>query len=193
MQITRAPTTCLCLWARIRLKGKTLLFPIWERELLLYQAVLSGANRDSAFGNCVVTYFGYEYQSCSTWTSSTQWTTWLSTTGATGRMHLGNLMNSREFWKMVPDINHTVAVAGFGSGDTITATSRTSDGQTIIAYISNGRALTVDMSQITSATSTAICWWFNPSDGATKMIGAYANSGTRDLHAPRCRRLGAGH
>ncbi len=85
---------------------------------------------------------------------------------------------------MVPDINHTVAIAGFGSGDTITATSRTSDGQTIIAYISNGKALTVDMSQITSANRTANCWWFNPSDGATKMIGAYANSGTQIFTPP---------
>jgi hypothetical protein len=65
-------------------------------------------------------------------------------------------------------------------------TSRANDGQTIIAYIPNGNAttLTVDMTQITSASSTAICWWFNPRDGSTTMIGAYANSGTQKFTPP---------
>jgi hypothetical protein len=158
--------------------------PDTEERAEAYQAVLGGANLGSVFDNCVVSYFGYENPNCSTWTSSTQWRTWLNTTGATGRMYLGNLMKSREFWKMVPDINHTVAIAGFGSGDTITATSKTSDGQAIIAYIPNGGALSVDMSQITSDIGTANCWWFNPSNGATKMIGAYANSGTQIFTPP---------
>jgi len=149
-----------------------------------YQAVLSGANLGSVFGNCVVSFFGYENQSCSTWASSTQWQTWLNTTGATGRMYLGNLMRSREFWKMVPDTNHTVATAGFGSGDTVTATSRSSDGQTIIAYIPNGNALTVDMSQITSVGNATNCFWFNPRNGSTVTIGTYANVGTHIFAPP---------
>ncbi len=149
-----------------------------------YQAVLSGANLGSVFGNCVVSYFGYQNQSCLTWASSTQWLSWLNTTGATGRMYLGNLMRSREFWKMVPDISHTVATAGFGSGDTVTATSRVSDGQTIIAYIPNGNALTVNMSQITSASSAAKCEWFNPRNGSTTAIGTFANSGSQVFTPP---------
>jgi hypothetical protein len=64
--------------------------------------------------------------------------------------------------------------------------ARSSDGQTIIAYIPNGNAttLTVDMSKITSASSTAKCWWFSPSSGATTLIGSYANSGTEDFTPP---------
>jgi Putative collagen-binding domain of a collagenase/Protein of unknown function (DUF4038) len=151
-----------------------------------YQGVLGGANLGFVYGNCVVWPFGYKYPFCSSWTSSTQWQTWLNTTGAIGRMYLGDLMRSREFWKMVPDINNTVVTAGYGSGDTITVTSRANDGQTIIAYIPNGNAttLTVDMNQITSASSTAICWWFNPRDGSTTTIGTYANSGTHNFTPP---------
>src|SRR5260370_24166127 len=95
-------------------------------------------------------------------------------------------MRSREHWKMVPDINHTVVTAGYGSGDTVTVTSRTSDGQTIIAYIPNGNAatVTVDMGRITSAGKAAKCWWFNPSSGASTSIGMYASSGPRKFVAP---------
>ena len=151
-----------------------------------YQGVLGGATLGSVFGSCVIWPFGYHYPFCTTWTSNTQWKSWLNTTGAIGRMYLGKLMRSREFWKMLPDINHTVVTAGYGSGDTITETSRSSDGQTIIAYIPNGNAttLTVNMSQIMSASNTVDCWWFNPTNGATTMIGTYANSGSQQFTPP---------
>ena len=149
-----------------------------------YQGVLGGASLGSVFGNCVVSYFGYEYQNCSTWTSSAQWRTWLNTTGAMGRMYLGNLMRSREFWKMVPDISHTVATSGFGSGDTVTTTSRSSDGQTIIAYIPSGNALTVNMANITSPGKTANCWWYDPRNGSAVEIGTFANTGTQIFTPP---------
>jgi hypothetical protein len=87
---------------------------------------------------------------------------------------------------MEPDVNRTAVTAGYGSGATLSVTSRTRDGQTIIAYIPNGNAttLTVDMTRITSATHQAICWWFNPSTGAASLIGSYANSGTRNFTPP---------
>jgi hypothetical protein len=64
--------------------------------------------------------------------------------------------------------------------------ARTSDGQTIIAYIPNGNAttVTINMSQITSATSTTNCWWYNPSTGSTALIGTYPNSGTMNFTPP---------
>jgi len=151
-----------------------------------YQAVLGGTNLGFVFGNCVMWAFGYRSSNCTSWQSSSQWKTWFNTKGAIASMYLGRLMRSREFWKMAPDINHTVVTAGYGSGDTITVTSRSSDGQTILAYIPNGNAtsISVNMNQITSASSTANCWWFNPTDGATTMIGSFANSGTSIFTPP---------
>src|SRR5208282_37505 len=108
-----------------------------------YQAVLGGTNLGFVFGNCVMWGLGFDYSNCSSWTSSTQWKTWFNTNGAIASMYLGRLMRSREFWKMIPDTNHTVVTAGFGSGDTITVTSRSSDGQTILAYIPNGNATSI--------------------------------------------------
>jgi len=99
---------------------------------------------------------------------------------------MGKLMRSREHWKLVPDINHTVVVSGYGAGLTTTTTARTSDGQTIIAYIPNGNAttLTVDMTKITSAKQSARAWWFNPSNGNTVAIGTFPTSGDRTFSAP---------
>jgi len=76
--------------------------------------------------------------------------------------------------------------AGYGSGETLTTTARTRDGQTIIAYIPNGNgtSLTVDMSKIASATKTAKCWWFNPSNGSSTLIGNVANLGMRRFTPP---------
>jgi hypothetical protein len=64
--------------------------------------------------------------------------------------------------------------------------ARTSDGQTIIAYIPNGNAatVTVDMSKITDPASQAKCWWFNPRAGSSTLIGNYAASGSRQFTPP---------
>ena len=75
---------------------------------------------------------------------------------------------------------------GYGSGATLTVTSRTRDGQSIIAYIPNGNGATLimDMSKISSAAHQATCWWFNPSSGAATLIGNFVNSGTKKFTPP---------
>ena len=68
----------------------------------------------------------------------------------------------------------------------MTVTSRTRDGQTILAYVPNGNAttLTVAMNKITSPSHMAKCWWFNPLSGAATFIGSYADSGTKQFTPP---------
>jgi hypothetical protein len=146
-----------------------------------YTEVLSGAYLGRLFGSSGVWPFGAGCcQHGSTWQAN------MDNTASFDQQRLGQLFRSREHWKMVADLSHTAVTAGYGSGATLTVASRTSDGQTIIAYIPNGNAatLTVDMTRITSASNQAICWWFNPSSGATSLIGSYANSGTRNFTPP---------
>ena len=153
-----------------------------------YWSSLSGAYLGSFLGNSPIWCFNETHPivgdiPCR---NDLTWQSQLGSIGSVGQMWYGKLMRSREHWKMVPDIKHTVVTAGYGSGATLTVTARTRDGQTIISYIPNGNAttLTVDMSKITSKTRTAKCWWFNPSDGATKLIGSFANSGLRHFTPP---------
>jgi hypothetical protein len=146
-----------------------------------YTEVLSGAYLGRLFGSSGVWPFGASCcQHGSTWQAN------MDNPASFDQQRLGQLFRSREHWKLVADRDHTVVTAGYGSGVNLSVTSRTSDGQTIIAYLPNGNAttLTVDMTKITSGIYQATCWWFNPSSGATSLIGSYANSGTKNFTPP---------
>lgn len=146
-----------------------------------YTEVLSGAKLGRLFGSSGIWPFG---ATCCQHGPS--WQVNMDHPASFDQQRLGDLFRSREHWKMVADLNHTVVTAGYGSGANLTVTSRTSDGQTIIAYIPNGNAttLTVDMAKITSAVHQATCWWYNPSSGAARLVGSYANLGARNFTPP---------
>jgi len=179
----------------------------YQLRVAHYQGELSGLYLGAFFQNrpiwCFNTASGVAGQSSSQWgrgfCSVATWGAWqnyLSSQGSTDQARLGQLFRSREHWKLVPDINHRVVTTGYGSSSSctnsfppcssLTATARTSDGQTIIAYIPNGNAAapTVDMTRVTSARHQARCWWFNPSSGVSTLIGSYANSGTQNFRPP---------
>ncbi len=146
-----------------------------------YTVVLSGAHLGRLFGSSGVWPFG---GTCCmhglTWQSN------MEDISSFDQQRLGQLFRSREHWKLVADVGHSVLTAGYGSGANLSVASRTSDGQTIIAYIPNGNAATVaiDLSKINSALHQATAWWFNPATGATLLIGGYPNSGVRDFTPP---------
>ena len=142
-----------------------------------YWEVLNGCTLGRVFGNNPI--WGFSYLS-SSWSSS------LGSSGSVSQSWLGKLMRSREFWLMAPDLSHTVVTAGYGSGSSLTVTSRSSDGETIISYIPNGNSttVTVDMSEIIDVGSRTEAWWFNPQTGSTAHIGSYANSGMRTFTPP---------
>lgn len=171
-----------------------------------YWAVLSGAYLgNGGFGNSPIWYFsgGPDAQA-----KYPNWESQLGSRGSIGQMYLGRLFRSREHWKLVPDISHTVMTAGYDSrtsissvweslrslvrgtsyrlGSTFSVAARTPDGQTIIAYVPNGNAatITIAMDEITDAVLLAKCWWFNPRDGSSLLIGSFATRGTRNFTPP---------
>jgi hypothetical protein len=166
-----------------------------------YWAVLSGAYLgNGGFGNSPIWYFNAGPEAK---TADPSWQSQLASVGSVGQMYLGKLFRSREHWKLIPDINHTVITSGFDSrswssstweffrsvlrrepyrlGSTSVTAARTSDGQTIIAYVPNGSAatITVAMNEIEDAGSQTKCWWFNPRDGSSTLIGDFS---TRAAH-----------
>jgi hypothetical protein len=146
-----------------------------------YTEILSGARLGRLFGSSGVWPFG---SGCCM--RGLTWQTNMGNLASFDQQRLGQLFRSREHWKLVGDLKHTVVTAGYGSGANLSVASRTSDGQTIIAYIPNGNAttLTVAMNKISSGINLAACWWFNPFSGASTLIGNYANSGTRSFTPP---------
>lgn len=99
--------------------------------------------------------------------------------------NLRRLMDSRDWWKFVPDLDNTIVVAGHGnpavtdpaSSDQYVTASRIPDGSSLWAYIPTGRTVTVDMSKISGSSVKA--WWFSPRTAAVTSIGQFANSGPR--------------
>lgn len=176
-------------------------------ELMLreeaYWEVLSGCTLGRIFGNQAIWTFGGPPNNMGqTWQSQ------LGSEGSTAQQYLGQLFRSREFWKMVPDIDHKVMTAGYDPrslfrstweslralahreprllGTEFSVAARTADGQTIIAYIPKGNATTITMEidQITDAGSQAMCWWFNPRDGSSSLIGTLSTRGAHKFSAP---------
>ena len=147
-----------------------------------YTEVLGGAYLGRLFGSSAI----WPFNSTCCMPAGYKWQSDLDATPSFDQQRLGQLFRSREHWMMEPDITHTVVRDGYGSGATLTVTSRTRDGESIIAYIPNGNAatLTVDMSKITSASHQAICWWYSPSSGAAILIGNFGNSGTKRFTPP---------
>jgi hypothetical protein len=147
-----------------------------------YWEVLSGCYVGRLFGNGPIWSFNAPHAG----DTSPSWQSQLSSPGSLGEQFMGQLMRSREHWLMVPDKAHTVLTAGFGSASTLSVAARSSDGQTVIAYFSDGNATakTISMSSIVSSSSTAVAWWYAPLTGAATLIGTFPNSGSQSFTAP---------
>jgi chitodextrinase len=147
-----------------------------------YREVLSGCYLGRLFGNGPIWSFNASHSG----NTSPSWQSQLSSPGSVGQQYMGQLMRSREHWLMAPDLSHTVLTGGFGSGSTLSVAARSSDGQTIIAYLSDGNATakTINMSALTSASSSAKAWWYNPQTAAATLIGTFPNSGSQSFTAP---------
>ncbi len=143
-----------------------------------YGAVLGGAYLGRVFCNNAIWSFGASDSD----TMDATWQSQLGSQGSVSQESLGQLLRSRENWLLVPDTNNTVLTAGYQSGSTIAVTSRTSDGQTIIAYIPSQRAVTIDMTKISDTSAKA--WWFNPQTAAATLIGTYSTSGPQNFTPP---------
>jgi Protein of unknown function (DUF4038)/Putative collagen-binding domain of a collagenase/Abnormal spindle-like microcephaly-assoc'd, ASPM-SPD-2-Hydin len=152
-----------------------------------YWSALSGAYLGSFFGNNPIWCFNETNPASAVpCPSQPTWQSQLSSPGSVGQSWFGKLFRSRAHWLLIPDLKHEVVTAGYGSGTALTTTASTRNSQTILSYIPNGSAttLTVDMSKISSAGKSAKCWWFNPRDGSTKLIGVFANSSSRPFTPP---------
>ena len=115
------------------------------------------------------------------WGLKTGWQAAMDSAGSLSMKHMGNLFNSRAWSSLVPDYNHTVVTAGYGtfSSTSYLSAARTVNGNTIIAYIPTLRTISVDMTKVSGSQAKA--WWFHPSSGVATLIGTYANTGSREF------------
>lgn len=132
---------------------------------------------------------GQLYGNGYTWPFAGGWQSHLDTPGAIQFGYVTALFAPRAWYNLIPDTNHTVVTAGFGTFSAAADTSlvnnndyataaRTADGSLVMAYMPTSRTLTVDMSKLSGA---AAAHWYDPANGTYLPIASspLPNSGTR--------------
>jgi hypothetical protein len=150
-----------------------------ELRAQIYDTNLAGGC-GNIFGNCPLWHFG----AAPGWCSSNDWRAQLNSTGSVQMTYAQRMFNSRHWHRLVPDFNHSVMTAGFGTpGQTDYAPAGCADdGSSIIAYLPTRRTVTVNT--IPLAHSTVSCWWYNPTNGQTTSIGTITESATSTFTPP---------
>ena len=145
-----------------------------------YWTQLSGST-GQLYGNANLYSFPWDWQTSN----------WQTSPGFTQFLHANTFFASRRWYDLVPDQNHTVVTAGYGTyknccinenSDYLTA-ARTSDGKLVIAYMPTRRTITVDMSKLSGAVTAR---WYDPANGTYISIAGspFANSGSRPFTPP---------
>jgi hypothetical protein len=129
---------------------------------------------------------GQLYGSGYTWTFKSGWQGTLDSPGAQQMAFVKALFEPRAWYALVPDQNHTVLTAGYGtfsSSDSVltndyAAAARTADGTLVLAYAPTVRGMVIDLSQLSGPVTAR---WYDPSNGVfTAVSGSpFANSGSR--------------
>jgi hypothetical protein len=96
------------------------------------------------------------------------------------------LMESRPFLSRIPDnsiiVTSTVPTSVPGAGVYQFVATRDQDGTYAMVYVPVGRKFSVRMDVIQGKEVNA--WWYNPRNGSSKLIGKFANTGTKEFFSP---------
>jgi hypothetical protein len=148
-----------------------------------YWSLLAGA-AGQLYGN------GY------TWPFKPGWKENLDTPGAKQMSYVQALFLPRAWYQLVPDQEHRVVTAGYGTFDASTTpgnlhvmtsdyvtVGRTPDGNLVMAYLPSLRTVTVDMSQL---RAPATAHWYDPSRGTHAAVegSPLANTGQHKFTPP---------
>ena len=130
-------------------------------------------------------FYGNRY----TWTFAPGWESHLDTVGVKQIAIWKDFFTSLPWQDLVPDQDHTVVTAGFGTYGSLETrvsesdyctVSKTPDGSLVVAYMPSARTVTVDMG---SLSAPAHARWFDPTNGiyTTTPGGPFVNAGTREF------------
>ena len=118
------------------------------------------------------------------WNFPSNWREVLNLPGAASLGHFRSLLESRPWWKLVPDVQNVVAVEGHGvfATNDYAVTARADDGSFALSYLPTKRTLTIELARLSGPKVKA--WWFNPRSGEATVIGEFANTGEREFTPP---------
>jgi len=131
---------------------------------------------------------GQLYGNHYTWQFLSGWQMYLDTSGSTQVGYVKALFGSLCWYDLVPDQNHTLVTAGYGTftstgsvndSDYVTA-ALTADGTLGMVYLPTLQTITVDLSQLSGPVTAQ---WYDPSSGVyTTVPGSpFANASLQDF------------
>ena len=115
------------------------------------------------------------------WRHNPTWRQSLDSPGARQMGILKSILTSRQWWKLVPD--QSVFRFGSGSDKTLNAAVRSTDGDTVIVYLSSPTTVSIDMNKITTSKSLRATW-INPATGEQTTIGEFPARGFHSFTTP---------
>jgi hypothetical protein len=122
------------------------------------------------FGNLPLWRFGQGWQDAMDWQ------------GSYDASIMKKLVDSRNWYTLVPDYEHKVVFDGYGSGEDYVSSALADNGETFIAYIPNGNVISVNMQLL--AGKSLVAWWFNPRNGLAIKIEEYTGKAKRNFTPP---------
>jgi hypothetical protein len=125
------------------------------------------------------------------WPFLSGWQANLDTPGAVEMRYVRALFAPRTWYNLVPDTNHTVVTAGYGTysssgyvaNNNYLAVARTVDGSLVLVYTPVLGQFSVNMSQM---SGPAVARWYDPSSGGYIPISGspFSNTGTQNFTPP---------
>ncbi len=118
------------------------------------------------------------------WNFPNNWREILELPGAISLRHLRSLLESRPWWKLLPDARNVVTVEGRGTFATndYAVTALANDGSFALSYLPTRRTLTIDLAKLSGERIVAS--WFNPRTGEATRLGEFTGKIRRDFDPP---------
>ncbi len=159
-----------------------------------YRSVLSGS-QGQTFGNNPIWVFNGPPLSTPPYT----WQVGMDAQGSRDMVRVTALFAGRDWTHLVPDQNHSVVTAGFGTyiteestvGNNYATTASTPDGRLSLTYMPTRRTVTVNMSKFSGPVTAR---WYDPTNGNSATISGspFSNSGSRQFVPTGNNASGAG-
>jgi Protein of unknown function (DUF4038)/Putative collagen-binding domain of a collagenase len=135
---------------------------------------------------------GQFYGNAYTWSFKAGWQSHLDTPGAAQLKLWKDFFTALPWQDLVPDQDHSILTAGFGSYGTLqtrvsesdyATAAATSDGRLLVIYMPTARTITINTGNL---RSSARARWFDPTNGAYQDIfgSPFVNSGSHRLTPP---------
>jgi hypothetical protein len=115
------------------------------------------------------------------WRHNRRWRQSMDSPGARQMGILRKILSSRQWWKLAPD--PSVFVLGANSDKTLNVAARSTNGDSIIVYLSSRTTVTIDLSRIT-ASKTVRATWVNPETGEETPAGEFPQTSRVQFATP---------